>query len=168
MGVGIHMPLLVTVLPGLVAFAFYKAKHKGIGIPLLVQIVGMNHIFGLHHEISLKAQKNTCKNKLFAFLLQKELANLFEDIKTHLLLPNNACVTRKFLLIGNVTPDALCELLEVFEEIRLNIITAHAEKMFQCTLTLLVWQEFKAHCLPLTFPLACLLLHDKVDKMQKC
>ena len=131
------MPLLVAVTPGLVAFAFYKAKHKGIGILLNVLNECMNHIFGSSHEIPLKAQKSMCKNELFAFLLQKELANLFVDIQTHLLLPSNVCVTLKFPLIGNVIPDALRELLEVIE-IGLHIIFAHAEEMFQCTLTLLV------------------------------
>ncbi len=101
------MPLLVPVMPGLVTFVFDKAKHKGISIPLNVQNVCMNHIFRSHDEIPLKAQKNTCKNELFAFLLQKKLTNLFVDVKTHLLLPNNVCVTLKFLLIGNVTLDVL-------------------------------------------------------------
>jgi hypothetical protein len=53
------MPLLVAVAPGLVAFAYYKAKHKGIGIPLNVKNVCMNYIFGLHHEIPLEAPKST-------------------------------------------------------------------------------------------------------------
>jgi hypothetical protein len=108
-----------------------------------------------------------CKNELFAFLLQKELANLLVDVKTHFLLPSNAYITLKFLLIGNVRPYALHGLLEVFEEIRLHIIIAHVEEMFQCTLTLLVRQVSNAYCLPPTFPLVCLLLHDKVAKMQK-
>ena len=83
------MPLLVAVTPSLVAFAFYKAKHKGISIPLNMQNVCMNHIFGSRHEIPLKAKKSTCKNEFFTFLLQKELANIFVDVETHLLLPNN-------------------------------------------------------------------------------
>jgi hypothetical protein len=61
MGVGIHMPLLVAVTPGLVPFSFYKAKHKGIGIPLNVQNVCMNHIVGLRHEIPLKKKKAHAK-----------------------------------------------------------------------------------------------------------
>jgi hypothetical protein len=71
------MPLLVAVKPNLAAFTFYNAKHKGIGILLNVLNVCMNHIFESGHEIPLKAQKSMCKNELFAFLLQKELANLF-------------------------------------------------------------------------------------------
>jgi hypothetical protein len=61
MGIGIHMPLLLAVMPGLVAFAFYKAKHKGICIPLNVQNVCMNHIFGSRNEIPLEGQKILAK-----------------------------------------------------------------------------------------------------------
>ena len=59
MAVGIHTPLLVAVPLSLVAFVFYKEKHKAISIPLNVKNVCMNYIFGLHHEIPLEAPKST-------------------------------------------------------------------------------------------------------------
>jgi hypothetical protein len=43
-----------------------------------------------------------------------------------------------YLLLGNVLPDALCELLDVFKEIGLHGMIAHAEEMLKCTLGLLV------------------------------
>ena len=71
------------------------------------------------------------------------------------------------LLVGNVLPDALCELLEDFKETALNGILAHAEEMLKHTLELLVQQVSKAHSLPLTFPPARLFSHSKVAEMRK-
>jgi hypothetical protein len=101
------MPLLVTVPPSLVAFAFYKIEQKAIGNPLNVQHVSTNNIFGSRHEIPLENPKYTWKCKLIPFLLQKKLTNLSVDVESHLLLPDNSHVPLNYLLVGNMTPDAL-------------------------------------------------------------
>jgi len=73
MGVGIHMPLLVLVATGLVAFAFHELKYEAISIPFDVENVSTNNIFRSRHKIPLEAQRGTCKNELYPFLPQEEL-----------------------------------------------------------------------------------------------
>ena len=55
MGVGINMPLLIVVPACLVAFAFDKAKHKAIILPVNVHIMRLHNIFGSRHEIPLES-----------------------------------------------------------------------------------------------------------------
>jgi hypothetical protein len=117
MGAGIIMQLLIAVQPHLVASAFYKEKHKAICIPVAMQNMFMHNIFLSYHEIPLKTQISTCKKELFTFLPQKQLTNLFVNIKAHLLPTNNTYIPLLCLLVGNLLPDALCDLLEVFKEI---------------------------------------------------
>ena len=132
------MPLLVAVPASLVAFAFYESKHNAVGIPLNAKNVRVHKIFRSRHQVPLEAQKSTRKNELFPFLLQKKLANLFVDIETHLLLINYTHVPLNYLLVSNVMPDALRELLEVLEEIRIHSIIAYPKQMLEHTRTLLV------------------------------
>ncbi len=102
------MPFLVTVPPGVVAFALYKSKHKTFSIPLNMENVCIHNIFGLCHKIPFKAQKSMGNNKLFPFLLQKELTYLFVNIGD---------VTLNNLLVCNVTPDVFGELLQVLKKL---------------------------------------------------
>ena len=78
------------------------------------------------------------KNELIPLLPQEELPDLSVNIKAHLLLPNNADIPLNYLLVGNMTPDALGELLQANKKIRLHSIMTHPEKMLQCTLELFV------------------------------
>jgi hypothetical protein len=55
MGVGINMSLLIAVPAYLFAFAFDKAKHKAIILPVNVQIMRLHNIFGSRHEIPLES-----------------------------------------------------------------------------------------------------------------
>ena len=55
MGVGINMSLLIAVPAYLFAFAFDKAKHKAIILPVNVQNMHLHNIFGSCHEISLES-----------------------------------------------------------------------------------------------------------------
>ncbi len=129
MGVGIHMPLLIAVSPHLVTFAFYKAKHKTIGIPVDMQNMCMHNIFQSCHDIPLKikTQKSMCKKELFTFLPQKQLTNLL-NIEAHLLLTNNTYIPLLCLLSCRVLPDALRDLLEVFEETGLHGKLTHPKR----------------------------------------
>ena len=74
------------------------------------------------------------KNKLFTFLLHEQLTNLFIHVESQPLLSDNGDIPFLYLLVGNVSPDALRELLEVIKEIQLHGIFAHAEQMLESTL----------------------------------
>ena len=87
----------------------------------------------------------TTQFRLKFYELQKKLANLSVDVESHLLLPDHSLVPLNYLLVGNMTPDALGELLQANEKIRLHSIIAHPEKMLQCTLELFVRRVAKAH-----------------------
>ena len=69
------------------------------------------------HEIPVEVQKSTGKNKLFPFLPQEVLADLFVNMEAHLFLPEDGHVPLKYLLVRDVTPDALCKLLDIGEKI---------------------------------------------------
>jgi hypothetical protein len=131
-----NMPPLIAVLPRLVTFAFHKAKNNTISIQVNVQNACIHTILGSRHQIPLQSHKCTSKYTLFPFLLQKLLADLLVDFKAYLLLPNHRHIPFQDLLFGNVLSDALRELVEVIEEIRLHGILAHAEKMLESTLRL--------------------------------
>jgi hypothetical protein len=115
--VSINMPLLITILPHLVTFAFHKAKVKTISIPVNVQNVRVHNILGWHHQIPLQSHKFMRKYILFPSLLHKLLTYLLVDVETHLLLSNHCHIPFQDFLVGDVPSDALRELLEVVEEI---------------------------------------------------
>jgi hypothetical protein len=159
------MPLLIAILPRLVTFAFHKAKDKTISIPVNVQNVRVNNIIGSRHQIPLQSHKCMRKYILFPFLLQKLLTYLLVDVESYLLLPNHCHIPFQDFLVGDVPSDALRELLEVVEEIRLHGIFAHAEEMLESTLRLLVGCIAKGHRETLTFPPACLALGNKIAEL---
>ena len=100
--------------------------------------------------------------------LHHQIANHFVHVKSHLLLSNNGNITFAYFLIGNVSPDALRELLEVVEEIRLHGILAHAEEMLESTLRLLVRCVRELQHLPLMFARAACPSCQEVAKLSKC
>ncbi len=79
------------------------------------------------------------KSKTFTSYCHEELTNLFVHIESHLFLTKWGNIPFGCLLVGIMSSYALGELLEVFEEIRLHSIFAHAEQMLQHALGLRIW-----------------------------
>jgi hypothetical protein len=87
-GVGIHMPLLVTVPPGPVAFAFYKSQHEAIGISLNVKMCE-SQLFQVVPWDSIQGTKMHAMQKWTLPLPPSIRACIFfVDVKSHLFFPN--------------------------------------------------------------------------------